>query len=532
MGDFERCAGSSPFCLGMVDFDCCGVKHKFDNQENADDDFQPPVKKGKLSLAKGKKKVLSPSERFNTTVTTNEIEQQSKGFVPKNTARSTDWAYRTFKEWLEHRNKLPNIDKIYPHDILEREYEADILCGCLQRFVSEARRSDGSSYPPRTLYQILCGLLRYSKSSQIDPPNFLDQKDARFRKLHNTCDVIFRSLHDEGIGADKKSAQAISKEHEDKLWESGVLNTTTPDGLQRAVFFYVGKICCLRGGEEQHTLKPSQFQRFTNPDRYIYTEHGSKNRNGGFYQLHVENKSVSIFKNDSAGERCLVTLLDSYLQKLPQAALKNDTFYCRSLVKYTNDNIWYSHQPRGKNYLANMVKNMFKDAKIDGEYTNHSLRASGASEMFVSHVPEKVIQGFTGHRSLKALRQYEKVSTVQKQAANNILMGTSKDFMKEVDKLQDTEVEKVQDTCTAVEKIQETKIEKPHSSSQHVTSSATSTNPFSFQMPTFSPVINSNSQGIINFTINICPSGSMAIGNKKEAIDDLLDGIDIKDIFD
>ena len=51
-------------------------------------------------------------------------------------------------------------------------------------------------------------------------------------------------------------------------------------------------------------------------------------------------------------------------------------------------------------------------------------------------------------------------------------------------------------------------------------------------MPTFSPVINSNSQGIINFTINICPSGSMAIGNKKEAIDDLLDGIDIKNIFD
>ena len=61
---------------------------------------------------------------------------------------------------------------------------------------------------------------------------------------------------------------------------------------------------------------------------------------------------------------------------------------------------------------------------------------------------------------------------------------------------------------------------------------ATSTNPFPFQMPTFSPVINSNGQGTINFTINICPSGSMAIGNKKETIDDLLDGIDIKDIFD
>ena len=83
---------------------------------------------------------------------------------------------------------------------------------------------------------MLYGLLRYNKSSQIDPPNFLDQKDARFRKLHNICDVIFRSLHNDGIGADKKSAQAIIEEHKDKLWESGVLNTTTPDGLQRAMF--------------------------------------------------------------------------------------------------------------------------------------------------------------------------------------------------------------------------------------------------------------------------------------------------------
>ena len=52
-------------------------------------------------------------------------------------------------------------------------------------------------------------------------------------------------------------------------------------------------------------------------------------------------------------------------------------------------------------------------------------------------------------------------------------------------------------------------------------------------MPTFSPVINSNGQGTINFNIiNIYPSGSMAIGNKKETIDEFLDGIDIKDIFD
>ena len=29
-------------------------------------------------------------------------------------------------------------------------------------------------------------------------------------------------------------------------------------------------------------------------------EHGSKNRNGGFFQLHVDNKEVSIFKNPAS----------------------------------------------------------------------------------------------------------------------------------------------------------------------------------------------------------------------------------------
>ena len=82
----------------------------------------------------------------------------------------------------------------------------------------------------------------------------------------------------------------ITKEDENKLWETGVLNTMIPTGLQGAVFYYIGKVCYLRGGEEQRKLQPSQFTRLHNPERYEYAEHGSRNRNGGFYQLQVENK--------------------------------------------------------------------------------------------------------------------------------------------------------------------------------------------------------------------------------------------------
>ena len=258
-------------------------------------------------------------------------------------------------------------------------------------------------------------------------------------------------------------------------------------------------------GEEQRKLKPSQFTRLYNPERYEYVEHGSKNRNEGFYQLDVENKSVSIFKNNGAGERCLVNLLDLYLKKLSQSAITQGVFYCQPLDKYKEDGPWYSKQARGQHYLNAMVKSMFEEAGAQAKYTNHSLRATGATELFQSNVPEKVIQNITGHRSLKALRQYEKVGDTQKQAASNILTGTtSQTYAAETEKL--------------------------------IPSSNTSGN-LPLPMPVFSPVLNCNSTGTVNFTVNMYPTGNIAIGNTanvEEEIDfhELFEGIDVtKDLI-
>ena len=53
--------------------------------------------------------------------------------------------------------------------------------------------------------------------------------------------------------------------------------------------------------------------------------------------------------------------------------------------------------------------------------SNHSLRATGATEMFAANVPEKLIQSRTGHRSLEALRLYERPSHEQHQAVSKVL---------------------------------------------------------------------------------------------------------------
>ena len=61
-------------------------------------------------------------------------------------------------------------------------------------------------------------------------------------------------LHQSGIGTKKTLANVIVDEDEEKLWKAGIMNTTTPIRLQRAVFYYIGKACYLRGGEEQRDL--------------------------------------------------------------------------------------------------------------------------------------------------------------------------------------------------------------------------------------------------------------------------------------
>lgn len=88
---------------------------------------------------------------------------------------------------------------------------------------------------------------------------------------------MLRELREKGIGAQTQRTEAFTKADEESLWQSGVLGIDNPKSLLYNVFYMNGKNFSLRGGEEQRQLKLSQFQRLTNPLRYVYTENASKN---------------------------------------------------------------------------------------------------------------------------------------------------------------------------------------------------------------------------------------------------------------
>lgn len=120
-----------------------------------------------------------------------------------------------------------------------------------------------------------------------------------------------------------------------------------------------------------------------------------------------------------------------------------------------------------------LANNMCDKVGIDRK-NNHSLRATGATEMFAANVPEKLIQSRTGHRSVEALRLYERPSHDQYQAVSNVLTSVApqRSFGKELSNIQSST-------------SQHTSVISKSRAENHATRSTTIQSPFptSFQMP-------------------------------------------------
>ena len=100
----------------------------------------------------------------------------------------------------------------------------------------------------------------------------MNRKDPAFKELTDVFGVTCRELCREGVRANVKHAAVFSPAEENALWDLKVISDHAPVALQRAVFFYVGKAFCLRGGQEQRDMKISQFVRSTDPDCYTCGE--------------------------------------------------------------------------------------------------------------------------------------------------------------------------------------------------------------------------------------------------------------------
>ena len=233
-----------------------------------------------------------------------------------------------------------------------------------------------------------------------------------------------KRLNATGKYIDKKQAQPITVEQENRLWELGLLGDHDPRVLLNTIVYQVGFFFALRSGNEHRRLRysPSQIQLYEPPDDrayLVYREDISKTNQGGLANRKKKPKEVYHYANEDDDTRCFIRLFKLYNSKCPEnrppAAL-----YLTPLSKKKGD-VWYSTTPLGHNVLGKVVSEMMKEAGFEGHYTNHSLRVSLATRLFDAEVDEQLIMSRTGHSSTDGVRAYKRASTKLKQLTSDVL---------------------------------------------------------------------------------------------------------------
>ena len=89
----------------------------------------------------------------------------------------------------------------------------------MQKFVLEIRREDGKEYPPNTLYQICCGIMRHIRKYSHEINFFIQPTFASFKK---TLDGEMKRLKANGVSIHVKRAQPLDCKKRNNFGRKGL----------------------------------------------------------------------------------------------------------------------------------------------------------------------------------------------------------------------------------------------------------------------------------------------------------------------
>ena len=164
----------------------------------------------------------------------------------------------------------------------------------------------------------------------------------------------------------------------------------------------------------------------------------TKTYDGGLNDMRRECKIVWVYPSKDK-TRCPVCLVEKYLSLCPPFQKRNN-FYLQSLQRPT-PKTWYSNQVVGQNSISKVVKQMMKDANIEGFFTNHSLRRTGGTRLFRGGIDRKLVKETTGHHS-DAVDAYQITSDNQRAEMSKIIREEPSEIVSKIQESNQSDKEK------------------------------------------------------------------------------------------
>lgn len=362
-------------------------------------------------------------------VSSEEIDLLKLGNIPHNTQNKRSWALRKFNLWRTDRNKKvadllnkPHCSNYTPEALIpEKPLHLFNVCELnysITRFIAEIKDSNKNTFKPKTLLDLALQL-QQAINQNLDTEQIKFLSDPKFKQIKGTLDAVMCNASKLGLNQPAKRADIITPEMDSCFWDTGILGHENPTQLLHTLVYLFGINFALRGGAEHSNLVMGNLKLVSENQSksLLYTEFSGKAIQGGIKTVKREPKRVIAYQNKVNPNRCIVFLYEKYLQHRPPNV---ERFYLRPLLNFSHNSLWYSKQQLGYHTIQKIITNLCSKAGIPGYFTTHSLRATAATTMYRSGIPEQVITEITGHAS-NAVRLYKRTSCEQKLQASKVL---------------------------------------------------------------------------------------------------------------
>ena len=367
---------------------------------------------------------------FGNPLPDNIIEEMSSKKYATKSYRNMKWVLAMYCAWKWQHNRLGTFEPITVDLDDVTLVTKEELVFALSRFICETRKKDGSEFPPKTLKHIILIIQMYL-NSKGHVYEFLD--DPEFHKLAMCVDNKMKENAKMGLGCTVRKAEPLDSKQVQQLWKSGVLGDDDPKKMSKTLLFLLGVNLALRAGWEHKSLRrPGCDPQITLVDEggdecLLYCEDlSTKTNQGGLKHQQIDGKSVLVHPADDP-QRCPVVYYKKYIAMLPKTFKFKELYLQANSKKRINagENA-FKDRPVGINTLSSTMKELAKEANLEGFITNHSLRASSATDLYNddANIPEQVIAETTGHRS-NAIRGYKCTKKGLKHKVSNILTKLS-----------------------------------------------------------------------------------------------------------
>ena len=363
----------------------------------------------------------APGDPFPETAATTRVDDEHvlRDFVNskrnKNTNKKTEQNVKRFREWLAQEPRCEGRDFI---DI--QPVDMDRYVGV---FLLELKKPNNTDYEPDTLTSFHRSINRRLEEIGYGY-SLVDSKEFKLSK--KVLESRRRDLKQKGLGNRPNVAHPLSKNDEEKLWETKQFGSETPQSLINTVWYFNAKLFGFCGVHESRQLMWGDLtlKAGENGEEFIeFNERETKTRTGN--STHLRPFAPKMFVNHKKPLRCPVSAYKQYRSHRPQAMLTADSpFYLGVIQDPGNSDVWYRSQPMGHDKLSSLIKRMAINAKLNGRFTNHSVRKTMITELMHSGIADSNVIQLSGHKSVQSLQRYHVASYDQQKEMSTILSGS------------------------------------------------------------------------------------------------------------